>query len=260
MTSLLVVLAVGAGSYGFRVAPLLLRDRVAVSARLDHLIRQAGTAAITALVVSSCIHAGEQGAWLPVLAAVGVGSGDRGPARLDAADRGLRSRRLPPARHRHLPPGMTCDDGSVTRVEVQLLGGFSVSVDGEAVPAAGWSRRHAASLVKVLALASGHRLHREQVIDAVWPEDTLDQAAPKLHKAAHFARKATGRPEAVVLGSDTVSLFPGAELVVDVTRFEELARQALAGADPDVVQRGDRRLRGRAAAAGSLRGLGRAAS
>ena len=103
------------------------------------------------------------------------------------------------------------------------------------VPAAGWSRRHAASLVKVLALAPGHRLHREQVIDAVWPEDTLDQAAPKLHKAAHFARKATGRPEAVVLGSDTVSLFPGAELVVDVTRFEELARQALAGADPGVV-------------------------
>ena len=73
MTSLLVVLVVGAGSYGFRVAPLLLRDRVAVSARLDHLIRQAGTAALTALVVSSCVHAGEQGAWVPVVAAVGVG-------------------------------------------------------------------------------------------------------------------------------------------------------------------------------------------
>ena len=94
----------------------------------------------------------------------------------------------------------------------------------------------------------------------VWPEDTLDQAAPKLHKAAHFARKATGRPEAVVLGSDTVSLFPGADLVVDVTRFEELARQALARRRSRPRAGGDRQLPRRAAAAGSLRGLGRAAS
>ena len=155
---------------------------------------------------------------------------------------------------------MTCDDGSVTTVEVQLLGGFSVSVDGEAVPAAGWSRRHAASLVKVLALASGHRLHREQVIDAVWPEDTLDQAAPKLHKAAHFARKATGRPEAVVLGSDTVSLFPGA----DAGRRRDPVRGAGAAGPGRRRSRpragGDRQLPRRAAAAGSLRGLGRAAS
>jgi hypothetical protein len=45
-------------------------------------------------------------------------------------------------------------------------------------------------VVKVLALAPGRRLHREQVIDLIWPGDTIAEAVPKLHKAAHFARRA----------------------------------------------------------------------
>ena len=61
---------------------------------------------------------------------------------------------------------------------------------GHAVDA--WSRRHAASLVKLLALADGRRLHREQVIDALWPGLGVEAAAPRLHKAAHYARRALG--------------------------------------------------------------------
>ena len=37
--------------------------------------------------------------------------------------------------------------------------------------------------MKVLALAPGRRLHREQVIDLVWPGDTIAAAVPKLHEA-----------------------------------------------------------------------------
>jgi DNA-binding SARP family transcriptional activator len=48
-------------------------------------------------------------------------------------------------------------------VSVRLLGGFEVAVDGVPVPAEAWSRRHAASLVKLLALSPGRRLHRERV-------------------------------------------------------------------------------------------------
>ena len=55
------------------------------------------------------------------------------------------------------------------RVEIDLLGGFAVRVDGRAVPAAEWRRRQAAALVKLLALAPRRTLHREQVIDALWP-------------------------------------------------------------------------------------------
>jgi DNA-binding SARP family transcriptional activator len=67
-------------------------------------------------------------------------------------------------------------------IHVTLLGRFAVTVGGVPVAEAGWKRRHAAAVVvKVLALAPGRRLHREQVIDLVWPGDTIAEAVPKLH-------------------------------------------------------------------------------
>jgi hypothetical protein len=54
-------------------------------------------------------------------------------------------------------------------VEIQLLGRFEVKVDGRSLPASAWRHRRAAGLVKLLALASGHWEHREQVIEALWP-------------------------------------------------------------------------------------------
>jgi len=121
--------------------------------------------------------------------------------------------------------------GESPEVGVTLLGRFAVTVDGVPVAEASWRRRHAAAIVKVLALALGHRLHREQVIDLVWPGDSIAAAVPKLHKAAHFARRAIGVPDAVLLRGDQVVLCPGANITVDAVRFEELARRALAGED-----------------------------
>ena len=116
-------------------------------------------------------------------------------------------------------------------IQISLLGGFSVTVDGVTVADAAWTRRHAAILVKVLALAPGRRLHREQVIDLVWPEDTIDDAAPKLHKAAHYARRALGVANGLVLRGDNATLLPDADATVDVVRFEDLARRAVADGD-----------------------------
>ena len=86
------------------------------------------------------------------------------------------------------------------RVEIVLLGDFAVRVDGRAVPAADRRRRQAAALVKLLALAPRRTLHREQVIDALWTELPIEEAAPRLHKAAHYARHSLGDPRALVLG------------------------------------------------------------
>ncbi|HXZ76329.1 MAG TPA: hypothetical protein VEH31_36425 [Streptosporangiaceae bacterium] len=82
-------------------------------------------------------------------------------------------------------------------IAITLLGRFAVTAGGIPVPEASWKRRHAAALVKVLALAPGRRLYREQVMHLLWPEDTIAEAASKLHKAAHFARRALGVPGAV---------------------------------------------------------------
>src|SRR5688572_12880761 len=93
------------------------------------------------------------------------------------------------------------------RVSIRLLGGFEVTVDGVAVPDAAWTRRQATTLVKVLALAPDRRLHREQVIDTLWPDSAVEEAAPRLHKVAHYARRVLG-PEGIVLQRELVSLLP----------------------------------------------------
>jgi len=116
-------------------------------------------------------------------------------------------------------------------VEIDLLGGFAVKVDGRPVPGGEWRRRQAAGLVKLLALAPRRTLHREQVLDALWPDTAIEEAAPRLHKAAHYARRALGDSRALVLTGDAVSLFPDADVVVDALTFERSARQALSGAD-----------------------------
>jgi DNA-binding SARP family transcriptional activator/tetratricopeptide (TPR) repeat protein len=109
---------------------------------------------------------------------------------------------------------------------IALLGRFGVAVDGLELPAERWSRRQAATLVKLLALAPGRRLHREQVAEALWPDADVRGAAPRLHKAAHYARRALGDDEAVVLRQEMVSLLPGREVEVDVEEFRSLARTA----------------------------------
>jgi len=125
--------------------------------------------------------------------------------------------------------------GSTDRVNIRLLGGFEVRVNDAVIAADRWRRRAAASLVKVLALAPGHRLHREQVIDLLWPDESPADAAPKLHKSAHYARKACGHG-AVVLRNDIVMLFPAGHVVVDVAVFDELSRHAIADGDAEAAR------------------------
>ncbi len=121
-------------------------------------------------------------------------------------------------------------------IRIRLLGRFEVAVNGGPVADSGWTRRHAATLVKLLALAPGRRLHREQVLDAVWPDDDIDAAVPKLHKAAHFARRATGRADTIVLRNETVELFADSVVDIDAVVFETVARAALAAGDRAIAR------------------------
>ncbi|HUP73543.1 MAG TPA: AAA family ATPase [Acidimicrobiales bacterium] len=116
-------------------------------------------------------------------------------------------------------------------VDIRMLGCFEVTTAGGQRVAA-WPRRAAGSLVKLLALTPGRRLHRERVIDALWPDLTLVDAGPRLHKAAHYARRALGPADALVLRDDAIALFPDAEVRVDALAFDEAAGAALAVLDP----------------------------
>jgi DNA-binding SARP family transcriptional activator/predicted negative regulator of RcsB-dependent stress response len=117
-------------------------------------------------------------------------------------------------------------------VQVRVLGGFGVVRDGVPVSADAWGRRQAAQLVQLLSLSRDRRLHREQVIDALWPGLSWETAAPRLHKAAHYARRALGDQDAVVLRHEVVSLFPDrGDVEVDLREFARAAAQALQAED-----------------------------
>src|SRR6185295_4784159 len=45
-------------------------------------------------------------------------------------------------------------------------------------------------LVKLLAIEPKHQLHRQQIIDAIWPELPEESGAANLHKIIHMARRA----------------------------------------------------------------------
>ena len=106
------------------------------------------------------------------------------------------------------------------RVGIRLLGRFEVVVDGRTLPAREWRRQSASRLVALLALEPSRRLHREQVIDALWPDLEVETAATRLHAACHYARTALGDRDAVVVSRGMVALLPGTDVDVDVAGFE----------------------------------------
>ena len=149
------------------------------------------------------------------------------------------------------------------RVDITLLGGFEVRVDDEPVATAAWTHGRARDLVKLLALAPGHRLAREQVLDALWPQLGPDAALANLHKAAHHGRRALGHHGGVVLREALVLLAPEARVVeTDVERFEatsdpELYRGELLPDDPYADWAEERRRALRARYLDALRARGR---
>lgn len=122
----------------------------------------------------------------------------------------------------------------VGELTIQLLGGFCVSVGSLAVDDAAWRWRKARALVKILALAPNHRLHREQVLDRLWPDQPAEAATNNLHQALHLARRSVEPLLAGVRASswlrvqgDTLLLEHGGNFRVDVDLFEAAAAAAL---------------------------------
>ncbi len=99
---------------------------------------------------------------------------------------------------------------------VRLIGGFRVEVDGIPVAHEAWRRRRGADLVKLLALAPQHRMHRDQVMNVLWPDLGATAAAANLRKAVHLARRALGAKDSIGAEGRLIVLWPNARLEVDV--------------------------------------------
>jgi len=76
-----------------------------------------------------------------------------------------------------------------TGVGIRLLGGFDATVGGRLVAADAWRLRKAKTLVKLLILADGHRMHRESLVALLWPDRDTASGINNLHQALYVARR-----------------------------------------------------------------------
>jgi DNA-binding SARP family transcriptional activator len=117
---------------------------------------------------------------------------------------------------------------------IELFGGFRAAVGTRVVPDAEWSRRKPAAVVKLLALAPGHRLQREQIMDLLWSDLAPSAAGANLRKAVHLARRVLESAEGarlIVSAGELLSLTPDG-VWVDVDAFRAAVARARRSGDP----------------------------
>ena len=104
-------------------------------------------------------------------------------------------------------------------LSITLFGRFVVSLDDERVEPDAF-RKRAADLLKLLALSSKHALHRDQLVEMLWPGKPPGDGANNLYRAIHDLRSVVGE-ERVTFRQAIVALH---DAVVDVDVFEAETR------------------------------------
>jgi DNA-binding SARP family transcriptional activator len=132
---------------------------------------------------------------------------------------------------------MVSELAALPTLRVRLLGGFGVERDGDDTEVSDWQRRSAKTLTKLLAAHPRHALHREQILDILWPGADIESALNSFGKALHAARRAI-EPEllrrqnsAYLRLEDAMLALDMEHVAIDADTFEQLARDALRGTD-----------------------------
>ena len=83
-------------------------------------------------------------------------------------------------------------DRAQAALKIHLLGRFEVVRGDAPIPLSAWRRRRPADLLKLVALAPGHRLTRDQVVETLWPDKDPSSGANNLHRALYDLRQILG--------------------------------------------------------------------
>jgi predicted ATPase/DNA-binding SARP family transcriptional activator/DNA-binding CsgD family transcriptional regulator len=139
------------------------------------------------------------------------------------------------AEHDQRAPPIPQGGAAPQTLRLWLLGGFRVSVGSRSIGEQEWHLKKAGSLLKLLALAPGHRLHREQAMELLWPDLDPKAALNNLNYALHVGRR-TLEPSALASSSaasrylrlqgEQLVLCHDSPLWVDVGAFEGAAATA----------------------------------
>lgn len=123
------------------------------------------------------------------------------------------------------------------RLRLWLLGPCRAERDGQLIPDAAWGRPTARTLVKLLAVQPGHRIHEEEVLDLLWPDLSPRSALGSLRKATMMARHALEpdlpRPamSSFLLLTNGVLSLKSESVWIDIDWFEQQAEAALSSGD-----------------------------
>ncbi|HKX74911.1 MAG TPA: BTAD domain-containing putative transcriptional regulator [Acidimicrobiia bacterium] len=74
------------------------------------------------------------------------------------------------------------------RVSIGALGGFRVTVEGEPVAATAWQSKKAREILRVLVARRGTPIHREMLMELLWPEEDPKRTANRLSVALSVIR------------------------------------------------------------------------
>ena len=122
---------------------------------------------------------------------------------------------------------------TVHPLRVGLLGGFRVERIDIPRPVSGWQRRTAKRLTKLLATHPRHALHREQILEILWPDVELESALNSFGKALYAARRAfepdllPRESSAYLQLTDAMLALNTEHVVIDADHFQHLAESAL---------------------------------
>ena len=127
------------------------------------------------------------------------------------------------------------------KLRIALLGGFRVWVGSQLIPGEGWKRRKVQALVKLLALASRHCLHREHLMNLLWPKADIEAARNSLRQTLHLARQILkSEPNSgsgiLIDHNGWLCLTSEGETWVDTETFENAARECRQSKDATTCQ------------------------
>jgi DNA-binding SARP family transcriptional activator len=129
--------------------------------------------------------------------------------------------------------GAKSTEWTAAPLHVGLLGGFRVKRADGPLPDSAWQRRSAKTLTKLLATRASHTLHRDQVLEILWPDVDIESALNSFGKALHAARRAfepdllPRESSAYLRLRDEMLTLDTENVLLDADQFQQLAESAL---------------------------------
>ena len=127
------------------------------------------------------------------------------------------------------------DKAAVPRLEIRLLGRFTVLRDGTPIPDAEWKRRKNRTLLKVLAVDPGRTQSQDQLLEKLFAGENPQKALQNLHARISQIRRVLqpelkrGRDSPFIVGrGGGYSLETGAHVCLDTATFEHHLRNGQA--------------------------------